>query len=328
MEFILPSAFTGEKRLDHLDKFDIVGFLEHKENFIQQEKPLIRGKKTKKIIKKGNYLPLYRRSTCHLRVLPDFLIIGAQKCGTTSLYMNLIEHPSIIPAFVKEVHFFNNCRNYFQKGVCWYKAHFPSLLYKYYSTHIRRNDFLTGEASPFYMFHPHAPKRISELLPGVKIIIILRNPVDRAYSHYHHEVKREREILSFEDAIKMEGERLQGEFDKIIKDEKYKSWKYDHNSYLLRGIYVDQLKRVYNYFNKSLVLILKSEDFFKDSQAAIEKVFRFLGLPGCQLKDFKKANVGSYPKMDSAIRNQLLGYFEPHNHRLYDYLGINFGWDK
>ena len=286
---------------------------------------MIRKKITKKIIKKGKYF--YRLSTCYLRVLPDFLIVGAQKCGTSSLYRNLVKHPSVIPAFVKEVHFFDNSRN-FQRGVGWYKAHFPFLLYKYYSTHICKNDFLTGEASPFYMFHPHAPKRISELLPGVKIIIILRNPVDRAYSHYHHEVKREREILSFEDAIKMEGERLQGEFDKIIKDEKYKSWKYDHNSYLLRGIYVDQLKRVYNYFNKSLVLILKSEDFFKDSQAAIEKVLQFLGLPGWQPKNFKKANVGSYPKMNSATRNWLLNYFEPHNHKLYEYLGINFSWNK
>ena len=286
---------------------------------------MIRKKITKKIIKKGKYF--YRLSTCYLRVLPDFLIVGAQKCGTSSLYRNLVKHPSVIPAFVKEVHFFDNSRN-FQRGVGWYKAHFPFLLYKYYSTHICKNDFLTGEASPFYMFHPHAPKRISELLPGVKIIIILRNPVDRAYSHYHHEVKREREILSFEDAIKMEGERLQGEFDKIIKDENYTSLNYNCYAYLLRGIYVDQLKRVYNYFNKSQVLILKSEDFFKDSQAAIEKVLQFLGLPGWQPKNFKKANVGSYPKMNSATRNWLLNYFEPHNHKLYEYLGINFSWNK
>jgi hypothetical protein len=284
------------------------------------------GKKTKKINKKK--VSLYRLLTCHLRMLPDFLIVGAQKCGTTSLYGNLVKHPSVIPALVKEVHFFNNSRNYFQKGVGWYKAHFPSLLYKYYSTHICRNDFLTGEASPFYMFHPHAPKRISELLPEVKIIILLRNPVDRAYSQYHHEVEGRCETLSFEDAIRMEEERLRGEFDKIMKDEHYKSWRYDHNSYLLRGIYVDQLKRVYNYFNKSQVLILKSEDYFKDSQATFEKALQFLGLPVWQPNDFKKANVGSYQKMDPAVRSRLLDYFEPHNHRLYDYLGINFGWDK
>ena len=281
---------------------------------------------TKKIIKKGKYL--YKRSTCHLRVLPDFLIIGAQKCGTTSLYRNLVKHPSIISAFIKEVHFFDNGRNYFQRGAGWYKAHFPTFLYKYYITCIRRNDFLTGEASPFYLFHPHAPRRISELLPGVKLIVLLRNPVDRAYSHYNHKVKRGRETLSFEDAVKMEGERLRGEVDKIIKDDHYESRNYNCYAYLLRGIYVDQLKRVYTYFNKSQVLILKSEDFFKDSQVTMEKVLQFLGLPGWQPRDFKKANVGSYQKMDPAIRSRLLNYFEPHNHRLYEYLGTNFGWEK
>ena len=263
-----------------------------------------------------------------MRILPDFLIVGAQKCGTSSLYRNLVRHPSIVPAFVKEVHFFDNSRNYFQKGVGWYKAHFPSLLYKYYITHICKNDFITGEASPFYLFHPHALRRISELLPEVKIIVILRNPVDRAYSHYHHEVEKGRETLSFEDAVRMEEERLRGEFDKLMADEKYTSLNYSCYAYLLRGIYVDQLKRVYSYFEKSHVLILKSEDFFKDSQSTIDKVFQFLGLPGWQMEHFKKANVGSYQKMNSATRNRLLNYFEPHNHKLYEYLGINFGWDK
>jgi hypothetical protein len=287
---------------------------------------LARKKIIKKIIKKGKYF--FRRYTCHLRILPDFLIVGAQKCGTSSLYRNLVRHPSIVPAFVKEVHFFDNSRNYFQKGVGWYKAHFPSLLYKYYITHICKNDFITGEASPFYLFHPHALRRISELLPEVKIIIILRNPVDRAYSHYHHEVEKGRETLSFEDAIRMEEERLRGEFDKLMADEKYTSLNYSCYAYLLRGIYVDQLKRVYSYFEKSQFLILKSEDFLKDSQSTIDKVFQFLGLPGWQMEHFKKANVGSYQKMNSATRNRLLNYFEPHNHKLYEYLGINFGWDK
>lgn len=282
---------------------------------------------TKKIKKKK--VPLYRRLTCHLRVLPDFLIVGAQKCGTTSLYRNLVGHPSIVPARIKEVHFFNNSHNYFQGGVGWYKAHFPTFLRKYYITHFRRKDFLTGEASPFYMYHPHAPRRISELLPEAKLIVILRNPVDRAYSHYHHEVERGCETVSFEDAIRLEEERLRGEFDKLMQDEHYTSWKYNHNSYLLRGVYVDQIKRIHTYFDKSQVLILKSEDFFRDSQATIEKILQFLGLPPWQAGDFKKANVGSYQKkMDTAMRSQLIRYFEPHNHRLYDYLDINFGWDK
>lgn len=279
----------------------------------------------KKIIEKGDFG--FRLSTRHMRVFPDFLIVGAQKCGTSSLYRNLVKHPSIVPAFVKEIYFFSSAR-YFQKGVHWYKAHFPLLPHKYFNTRIRKLDFLTGEASPGYIFYPHAPRRISELLPDVKIIVLLRNPVDRAYSHYYHEVRKKRESLSFEDAIKKEEQRLRGEFDKIMEDEHYFSFNFLHYSYLLRGIYVDQLKRLNNYFSKDQIIILKSEDFFKDPQASFEQVIQFLGLPDWQVKDFRKANVGYYSKMDTVMRNRLIDYFAPHNQRLYEYLGINFGWEK
>jgi len=277
----------------------------------------------KEIIKKGNYM--FRFSTRHMRVLPDFLIIGGQKCGTSSFYRNLVKHPSIVPAFDKEIYFFNGK---FHKGINWYRTHFPLLPYKYYVTKICRQKFLTGEATPGYIFHPHVPKRVSEVLPHVKIIVLLRNPVDRAYSHYHHEVRKKRETLSFEDAIKTEEERLRGEFEKLIKNERYKSFNYIHYSYLARGIYVDQLQRWNNFFKKEQILILKSEDFFRDTQTSFDQALQFLGLPGWQVNDFRKAHVGYYPKMDTAIRNRLLNYFKPHNHKLYEYLGINFGWDE
>lgn len=277
----------------------------------------------KEIIKKGNYM--FRFSTRHMRVLPDFLIIGGQKCGTSSFYRNLVKHPSIVPAFDKEIYFFNGK---FQKGINWYRTHFPLLPYKYYVTKICRQKFLTGEATPGYIFHPHVPKRVSEALPHVKIIVLLRNPVDRAYSHYHHEVRKKRETLSFEDAIKTEEERLRGEFEKLINNERYKSFNYIHYSYLARGIYVDQLQRWNNFFKKEQILILKSEDFFRDTQTSFDQALQFLGLPGWQVNDFRKAHVGYYPKMDTAIRNRLLNYFKPHNHKLYEYLGINFGWDE
>jgi len=272
----------------------------------------------KEIVERGNYL--YRLSTRQMRTLPDFLIIGGQKCGTSSFYRNLVKHPAIVPAFEKEIYFFNGK---FHKGINWYRTHFPLLPYKYYVTKICRQKFLTGEATPGYIFHPHV-----EALPHVKIIILLRNPVDRAYSHYYHEVRKKRETLSFEDAIKAEEERLRGEFEKLIKNERYKSFNYIHYSYLARGIYVDQLQRWNNFFKKEQILLLKSEDFFRDPQTSFDQALQFLGLPGWQVNDFRKAHVGYYPKMDTAIRNRLLNYFEPHNHKLYEYLGINFGWDE
>ena len=173
-----------------------------------------------------------------MRLLPDFIIIGVQRCGTTSLYCNLVQHPNIFPAFVKEVHFFDID---FIKGINWYRPHFPSRLYKYYITRICKQGFITGEASPSYIIHRLA-KRISKILPRVKIIILLRNPIYRAYSHYCHQVRKRRETLSFKHAIEKEAERLNGEAEKILQNENYNSFNHRRFSYLARGIYVDQLK--------------------------------------------------------------------------------------
>ena len=138
-----------------------------------------------------------------------------------------MKHPSIVPAFDKEIYFFNGK---FHKGINWYRTHFPLLPYKYYVTKICRQNFSPARLLPVIFFIRMSPKRVSEVLPHVKIIVLLRNPVDRAYSHYYHEVRKKRETLSFEDAIKTEEERLRGEFEKLIKNERYKSSNYIHYS--------------------------------------------------------------------------------------------------
>src|SRR5437868_6286833 len=120
----------------------------------------------------------YRATTNWMRLVPDFIIIGAQKGGTTSLYNYLITHPGIAPIYVKEPHFFDTS---FSKGLVWYRSHFPTRLEKYYAQHFHKLDFITGEASPYYLFHPLAPERVAKTLPHVKLILVLRNPVDRAY---------------------------------------------------------------------------------------------------------------------------------------------------
>jgi len=160
--------------------------------------------------------------------MPDFLIIGAQKCGTTSLYRYLIQHPQIEPAIKKEIHYFD--LNY-NKPIQWYLNQFPALK--------TQSDRITGEATPYYIFHPHAPYRIKEHMPDAKIIVLLRNPVDRAYSHYHYAVERYGETLSFEEALDIENERLAGEMEKFQKNPYYKSRNYRCFSYQKRGIYIE-----------------------------------------------------------------------------------------
>ncbi|PGZ96167.1 sulfotransferase [Bacillus pseudomycoides] len=248
--------------------------------------------------------------------VPGFLIIGAQKCGTTSLYNYLIQHPQIIPASCKEIHFFDI---YFEKGLDWYRSQFPLLLEC-------NKKWITGEASPYYVFHPHAPKRIFQIMPKVKLIVLLRNPIDRAYSHYYHQVRMGTEPLSFKEAIEKEETRLKPEIMKMLEDENYHSLPYQYYSYLARGRYVEQLKTWMNLFPVEQFLILKSEDFYSNPEMVFHRVLDFLELPRYQLKQYTKDNPGNYLKMDLQLRNELFTYFKPYNRQLYEYLGVDFHW--
>lgn len=268
---------------------------------------------------------VYRGVTSPLRLLPDFIIIGGKKCGTSSLYNYLVEHPDIVPAFRKEVHFFDNGAS--KRRALLYRAYFPTFLHKRRVRRGRGVDLITGEATPYYLFHPLAPARVREVVPHVKLIAMLRNPVDRAYSHYHHEFRRGLEELSFEDAIEHEMERLKGEQERLLHGGHY-SASHRRYSYLSRGVYVDQLQNWRRFFPEEQLLVLKSEDLFADPSAILGQTLDFLGLPPLEREGYSKDNKGSYLQMDPAIRRQLADYFEPHNERLYEYLGRDFGWDR
>ena len=273
---------------------------------------------------------LYRGVTVPIRLLPDFLIIGTQRGGTTSLYRYLKAHPCIGATSNKDLHFFDRR---FHKGLSWYRSHFPTKLEKACAEQLRRLTLVTGEASPSYLFHPHAPKRVAQVLPHVKLIVLLRNPVSRAYSQYHHAIELGFETLSFAEAIEAEEERTAKEHEKILKDERYYSEEYKHRSYLTKGIYVDQLQAWMKLFPREQFLILKSEDFYADPSATFKQALTFLNLPDTELelgeKEYKQYNTNTYfSKMDAAMRTRLVEYFKPHNARLYDLLGVDFGWDK
>ncbi len=268
---------------------------------------------------------LMRLITTPVRVLPDFIIIGAQRCGTTTLYNNLILHPHTMQALRKEIHFFDI--NY-KKGVTWYQAHFPSLLYKSYLKHTYRNNIISGEATPYYFFHPLSTERIYKFIPRVKLIVLLRNPVDRAYSHYQLSVRLGHENLSFEDAIQHEIGRLKIEEERIFNNGSYYSFNHQHYSYLSRGYYMEQLRKWHHYFSRDQILILKSENFYLDPSTVLTQVYNFLNLPDMGLNDHKKYNISEYEKMNPATRKRLVKHFEPYNQELYDYLCINFDWNK
>jgi len=282
----------------------------------------------------------YRMMTNRWRLLPDFLIIGGARCGTTSFYYYLINYPGILPAYTKEVHYFD--MNY-KKGPGWYRAQFPGAIGKTYAGQKRERPSITGEASPYYLFHPHAPARIASDMPGVKLIALLRNPVDRAYSQYWLEAKVGFETLSFKDAIESEQERLAGEWEKMLEDEHYDSFSYRHHSYLARGKYVEQLQTWMSLFPKEQLLLLRSEDMYSNPAAVMRQTLEFLGvfdesidLQGQEYKryklpwktGYKGKQTASPPEMDAGMKRYLLDYFRPYNTRLEELLGRNLGWDE
>lgn len=264
---------------------------------------------------------IFRLGTAPMRTLPDFLIIGAQKCGTSFLYRLLAQHPYVRPAFVKEVHYFDLN---FEKGDNWYRSRFPLQVGK-------NQKCVTGEASPYYLFHPHAPRRAAATLPEAKLLVLLRNPVDRAYSHYQHQVMRVtwegHETLPFEDAIEAEKERLDGELEKLLQDEYYDSLNYRSYSYLSRGIYVDQLLAWSKIFDRAQMLVLRSEDLFGDAGSTLRTILDFLQIPRWEPETPASIpNKREYTNLNPVLQQRLEQYFEPHNRRLYEYLGEDLGW--
>ena len=250
--------------------------------------------------------------------LPDFVIIGALKCGTTSLYSLLNQHPHVERAVDKELHYFN--RN-LEKGIEWYRSQFPLPRWK----EERRS--ISGEATPEYLFHRSVPERMAKVLPQARLIVLLRNPVDRAYSHYQNRVRRASETRSFEEAIEVEKEWLLARERMARQHEPSTSVARPYVGYLSRGIYVDQLLRWSEYFAEDQMLALKSEDFFERTPETLKVVLDFLHLSDWQPETWEIRNKGYHEQeMNPATRRRLEEYFEPHNRRLYEYLGVDFGW--
>lgn len=263
-------------------------------------------------------LRAFGQLTARARLEPGFLLIGAQRSGTSSLYAGLIRHSQVAGALRKEIHFFDL---HYSRGTAWYRGHFPWIRPK--PGGLRA---ITGEASPYYLFYPHASGRVHRQYPGIRLIVLLRNPIDRAYSHYQHELQQGVETCSFEEALSLEDERLRGEVDRIRNDESYISFAHQHFSYRSRGLYLEQLQCWRRWFSPDQILILQSEAFFARQAEAYRQVLAFLELPDWAPGEIAHENRRAYPPMPASLRSCLSEFFEPHNQALYTYLGQDFGW--
>lgn len=270
----------------------------------------------------------YGEITAALRGSPDFVIIGAKRGGTTSLYNYLLEHPSISALFpgrqhIKGIHYFDS---QYARGPRWYSSHFPLEVAGRQLARPWTSSAITGEASPYYLFHPLAAQRLRSEVPGARIIVALRDPVERAYSHYKERVRHGAEPLSFEDALEAEPDRLSGEAERIVNEPGYLSKAHEDHSYLTQGRYLDMLPRWFELFPSEQFHIVASEEFYADPGRIVNEVWSFLGLTPGALRSTRRYNYSPAPDLRPATRSRLQSAFAEHNRELEQLLGRPLPW--
>lgn len=249
---------------------------------------------------------------------PSCIIVGAQKSGTTALYAMLAQHPAVVPPLRKEIHFFDEGR-----------IPYPDFqtYHTYFPVPWRLNcGKMTFEASPSYLYHPNGAKRIHDYSPQMKIVVALRNPVERAYSAWNMYCKFAREGITlpwgipetrtFDDAI---GEELSK-----INDT---SWSSNRRSYLKRGVYHEQIERYFDCFGRESIHIINYDQLKSHPEQVMKNLCAFLGIDSGYSFKIQNKNVSTYQaKIDLKSRKLLGDFYSTPNNNLYDLIGTRFNW--
>jgi hypothetical protein len=263
-------------------------------------------------------------ATAARRKLPSFILVGAQRAGTTSLFRALMSHPLVHAAnFHKGVNYFDV--NY-AKGFSWYQGHFPTAAHLSRRTRDVPGEPMTFEASGYYLFHPCAPERIARHLPEVRIVAMLRDPVERSYSAWKHELARGYESEPFERALELEDERLAGQVELMTTVPGYQSFSHRHHAYVRRGQYAEQLLAMRRFFPADRIHVIESESFFTTPEAAYGQLLDFLGLPHVLPDRFDRWNGRPGSPMAEDTRARLREHFTAHDRSLAALLGRDPAW--
>lgn len=261
-----------------------------------------------------------RVPTVRWRMLPSVITLGAMRGGTTSLYNYLSMHPQVSRPLHKEIEYFTTN---FSFGEDWYRAHF--------SLRWRDHSVITTESSPSYLLDPRTPARVKEVLPGAKFIVLLRNPADRAFSHYQLMVTKGHETLSFPEALAAEASRVAGEVEKMESDPDLLSVAFRRYSYVGHGMYARQLEGWFRHFSRDQFLIIRSEDLYRDPRDVYLEVLRFAGLrewlpPGFRTYAYNIKPSARELRHEDSTRARLIRQFEEPNTELFALLGRDFAW--
>lgn len=252
----------------------------------------------------------WRRATSRWRRLPDFVIIGGQRCGTTSLFHSLAEHPRLQPSFRKEVHYFDFHR--VREDVNWYRANFAMKTSR---------SSLSFEATPNYLAYPEGPEAMAQTLPDAKLIALLRNPVERAHSSWKFATYRGFEDRPFEEAVKSPEAADTGG-----SSERHRGAHDLRSGYLVKGRYAEHLERWFEHYPREQILAIRSEALFDDPGTTMPQVLEFID-PSLD-RDFPMMHIHATPPadIDPGVREWLTEYYEPFNRRLEALLGLEFDW--
>lgn len=260
--------------------------------------------------------------TADLRMFPAFVIVGAQRCGTTTLYRLLSDHPSVVrPTMSKGVGYFDV--NY-GKGSRWYRSHFPIALPA--SVRRRGENPLTFESSGYYCYHPLAGRRMGNDLTGIRLVMMVRDPVERAYSAYKHEAARGFETETFERALELEPQRLSGEVERILANPDYESHHHRHNSYVARGQYAEQIVRLREAVGPEHVYVMDADYFFANPRREYTALTDWLGMRRSDPSRVEQWNARPGTPMAKHVRERLVAHFAPHDEALRDLTGRSPSW--
>jgi hypothetical protein len=276
----------------------------------------------------------YGMLTAGVRPPPDFLLIGAKRGGTTSAYFHVLTHPHVLPLFpearllpkgrdTKGTHYFASD---YDRGARWYASHFPSRARRAWSRRSTGARTVAGEASPYYLFHPLAAQRAHAAVPDAKLLVALRDPVERTYSHFREQTRNKVETLSFEEALDAEAERLDGEEQRLVEDGDYYSFAHEHQSYAAQSEYAVSLRRWLSVFAAERVHMWASEDYYSDTNATVRGICDFLGLEGRELPPIGSLNPAPRAPMREETREALVRRFSPDVTAVETLLGRKMPW--
>lgn len=263
---------------------------------------------------------LFRKYTSKHRRLPDFLIIGTQKGGTTSLAHYLSQHSNVFISDIKELHYFNQ---QVDRPLKEYKHHFPLNISKTFNRNL-----ICGEATPDYMIYPQFASILKKTIPHIKIIVLLKNPAERAFSHYKHNLMMKREWLSFEEALEIEDKRIDQKYIDLFTTKKDAIKNYANYSYRTRGVYTEQIQWLFNEFDRSQIKIILSEDMFANTTEVFSDVLDFLQLEDetvdlFEVKNKSKIKMEFSPETKSSLND----FYRTHNEQLFDLINQRFEWE-